>query len=99
MSGSVEVQYLGNMAEVTGKRQEVMRADSVDDILSYIEEQYGKAVLKEAKRMIIAVNGTDIRLLARCKTGLAHGDRVEPKPHGISLLAPKVHAAHVGYGL
>lgn len=74
MRMNVKVKYWGDMLTLTGKKQEEISATTVNDVLSYLQTQYGKASLKAAKRMLIAVNGTNIQLLGRYKTPLAEGD-------------------------
>ncbi len=80
MSARIAVKYWGDMMELCGKKEEEITAGTVEEVLTYIKEQYGKAALKGAKRMIIAVNGTNIQLLDRYKTSLAEGDKVSFLP-------------------
>ena len=70
------IKYRGHMTKLTGKNEETVNAASVSDVLSYIRDTYGKAAHKEAKRMLIAVNGTNIQHLGRYKTALKDGDSV-----------------------
>lgn len=75
-----ELKYWGELMVITGKKGEEVRAGSVAEVLSFVEKQYGKAALKEAKRMMIAVDGTNIQLLERFKTPLSDGATVSFLP-------------------
>ncbi len=72
--------YWGGLREVTGKKDEKTLAGNVGEALSFIEERYGKAGLKEARRMLIVVNGTNIQLLQKFKTPLKDDDVVSFMP-------------------
>lgn len=76
----INLVYWGSLMELTGKKGETASASSVAEVLSFIEKGYGKPVLKEAKRMLIAVDGTNIQLLERYKTPLADGQTVSFLP-------------------
>lgn len=76
----IELKYWGGLEPLTGKRFEEISASTVGEVLDFIQGQYGKAALKEAKRMLIAVNGTNIQLLDRYKTTLSEGDKVTFMP-------------------
>lgn len=75
-----ELKYWGELMALTGKKSETTQAASVSEVLSFVEKQYGKAALKEAKRMLIAVDGTNIQLLNRFKTPLSDGSTVSFLP-------------------
>lgn len=75
-----ELKYWGEMMALTGKKGEELHAASVAEVLSFVEKQYGKAALKEAKRMLITVDGTNIQLLSRFKTPLSGGETVSFLP-------------------
>ena len=72
----VKLRYRGTMAELTGKKDEEVEIGDVAGVLSYLQSQYGKNVAKQAKRMLITVQGTNIQLLNRFKTALDDGDTV-----------------------
>lgn len=72
----VTLKYWGGMLDLTKKNTEDIQAATVADALAFIENTYGKAGLKEAKRMLITVDGTNIQLLSRYKTPLANGATV-----------------------
>jgi MoaD family protein len=72
----VEIKYWGGMMELAGKKGEAVDARDLSGVMSHIQRAYGKAGLKEAKRMLIVVNGTNIQMLNRFKTPLNDGDTV-----------------------
>ena len=76
----VQLRYRGGLAEMTGKKTEDIDASSIAGVMSYIESQYGKTAMKQAKRMLITVSGTSIQLLNRFKTPLSDGDTVSFLP-------------------
>ena len=76
----VQLRYRGGLASITGKKTEEINASSVAEVMSYIEDQYGKTAMKQAKRMLITVGGTNIQLLNRFKTSLSDGDIVSFLP-------------------
>ncbi len=76
MSAKIQVKYWGELITLTGKKDDEVEASSVAELIKQLEKTYGKAAAKEGKRMLIAVNGTNIQLLERCKTRLNEGDRV-----------------------
>jgi len=76
MSANIKLEYWGAMARISGKSGEAISAGSLRDVIRYIRSQYGREGMKQAKRMIIAVNDTNIHLLRRYKTALADGDTV-----------------------
>ena len=73
---SVTIKYRGELAELTGVSDDNLEAASVSDVLKHIKKTYGNDAFKEAKRMVIAVNGKSILLLKNEKTALAKGDTV-----------------------
>ncbi|MDL2257728.1 MoaD/ThiS family protein [Eubacteriales bacterium OttesenSCG-928-K08] len=66
----VFVKYRATLAELTGKREERIEAQSIKDVLRYINAQYGKQTEKEAKRMLITVDSESILLRDGFKTRL-----------------------------
>jgi molybdopterin converting factor small subunit len=76
----IELKYWGGMLTLTGKKEEKTLASDVNEVLSFIESRYGAPGLKEAKRMLIVVNGTNIQLLQKYKTRLSDGDTVAFMP-------------------
>lgn len=72
----IYLKYWGGMKDLTGKAGEEITAGTMADVLHHIETAYGKPGLKEAKRMLITVDSTNIQLLARYKTPLADGATV-----------------------
>jgi len=76
----VELRYRGGLAELTGMKREEIETGDVAGVISYLQNQYGKKTAKQAKRMLITVQGTNIQLLNRFKTTLNDGDTVSFLP-------------------
>lgn len=76
----IHIKYWGSLMDTVGKKEEQIEAQTVGEVISYIQSQYGKAAAKEAKSMLIVVNGTNIQLLQRYKTPLADGETVTFMP-------------------
>ncbi|MDL2236179.1 MoaD/ThiS family protein [Christensenellaceae bacterium OttesenSCG-928-L17] len=76
----VTLKYWGSLMELTGKRSECVEAQTLAEVLAFLERTYGKECLKQAKRMLIAVDGTNIQLLSRYKTSLKGGQTVSFLP-------------------
>ena len=72
----VTVKYRGVMRDLAGCAEEAVEADTVQQVLGYIRNARGKPAEKEARRMVIAVNGKSILLMEKEKTVLADGDVV-----------------------
>ena len=51
-----------------------MEARTVSDIMAHIKSLYSKEAYREAKRMLIVINGESIQLRRGYKTALAEGD-------------------------
>lgn len=77
-----EMLYYGKLREVLGTSGESADAETVDGLLAFIGQKYGKAALREARRMLITVNGTGIQLTGRYKTPVSEGDTVAFLPLG-----------------
>ena len=76
----ITVKYRGALSEMTGVSLEELQAETVGHVLRHIGKTWGKNAQKEAKRMIIAVNGRSILLLDNEKTALKDGDTVSFLP-------------------
>ena len=72
----ITVKYRGELRALTGCDIEELDLDTVRSVLRHIRERWGKPAEKEAKRMVIAVNGKSILLLNNEKTLLNDGDTV-----------------------
>lgn len=70
----VTVKYRGILKDLSGCAFETLDADTVKDVLKHIGAFWGKSAEKEARRMVIAVNGKSILLLKKEKTALEDGD-------------------------
>ena len=72
----ITVIYRGSLAENTGTRTEQLEAEKVQDVLRHVKKAYGATVYKQAKAMLIAVNGVSILQMKVFATTLADGDAV-----------------------
>ena len=72
--------YRGALAEAIGVRNEQLEAATVSEVLSHIKSVYGKAVYKQAKSMLIVVNGRGILYKQVYATKLNDGDTVSFLP-------------------
>jgi len=77
---SVTVKYRSHLAELTKTAVEPLEAAAVKDVLRHIKMQFGAEAEKEAKTMLIAVNGQSVLHLAHFKTALKDGDEVSFLP-------------------
>jgi len=76
----VTVKYRSHLAEVTKTAVESVEASAVKDVLKHIKTQFGAEAEKEAKTMLIAVNGQSVLHMAHFKTALKDGDEVSFLP-------------------
>ena len=76
----IELKYHSDMRTLTQKTSENCNAEDVNGVLAYLKTTYGKACAKEAKKMLIVVNGTSIQLKDGFKTKLSDGDSVSFLP-------------------
>jgi molybdopterin synthase sulfur carrier subunit len=80
MAESITVTYRGGLGELAGRKEEAIQAETVKDVLAHIKAAYGANAQKEAKAMLITVNGKSILKLDIYKTRLAPGDAVSFLP-------------------
>lgn len=80
MSAGVVVHYRGHLAQLTGCAQETFPAASVRDVLRAIRARHGTAAYKEAKAMLVAVDGESITLHKGFATRLIPGQTVRFLP-------------------
>jgi len=76
----IKVYYRAALAELTGKAEESIDADTVRDVLAHIKKAYGAQAHKAAGRMLIAVNNDSIQLHGGFGTKLAEGMAVRFLP-------------------
>ena len=76
----VTIHYRAALAEMTGKTEEQIKAATVRDVLTYIKKTYGSEAQKQAKRMLIVVDGDSILLHKGFDTKLADGMTVRFMP-------------------
>jgi molybdopterin converting factor small subunit len=72
----IKIRYPGILQDHIGKSDETIEALSVADVLKFIKRTYGKKIYTLLSSMVIAVNGSDIRLFKGLKTQLGNGDVV-----------------------
>lgn len=73
MAQAIKVRYRGHLQEMTHTPEETLQAGRVQDVLAQVKKKYGAAAYKEAKSMLIAVDGQSILLMQRFKTPLPEG--------------------------
>ena len=76
----VKVKYRSHLAELTKAAVESLEAATVKDVLRHIKTQFGVEAEKEARTMLIVVNGQSVLHLAHFKTALKDGDEVSFLP-------------------
>ena len=76
----VSVKYRAHLATLTKIAAEQITAATVKDVLSHIKTQFGTKATKQAKSMLIAVNGESILQRELFKTALQDGDEVSFLP-------------------
>ena len=76
----VTVKYRSHLAELTKTAVESFEAATVKDVLRHIKTQFGADTEKQAKTMLIVVNGQSVLHLAHFKTALKDGDEVSFLP-------------------
>jgi molybdopterin synthase sulfur carrier subunit len=72
----ISVKYRGQLAALTGAGEESFDAPNVEALLRSLRERHGREAEKQARAMLIAVNGESIVLLQRYKTALKEGDEI-----------------------
>ena len=76
----VTVKYRGHLAELTRIAAEQIDAATVKDALRHIKTQFGAEAVKNAKSMLIVINGESILQLDHFKTALKEGDEISFLP-------------------
>ena len=72
----VLIKYRGRLAALTGIAEETLEVHDVEGVLRSLRRRHGREAEKEARAMLIALNGESILLLKRFKTPLKNGDKV-----------------------
>ena len=70
----VLLKYRGHLAALTGVAEETLEVRDVEDALRSIRKRHGREAEKNARTMLIALNGESILLLRRYSTVLNEGD-------------------------
>lgn len=52
--------YRGELAQVTGKKEERIEACSMYDVIRFLDHQYGCAATKAVARCLISLNGVGV---------------------------------------
>ena len=76
----VNVKYRSHLAELTKTAMESLEVATVKDVLRHIKTQFGAEAEKEAKTMLVVVNGHSVLHLSHFKTALKDGDEVSFLP-------------------
>lgn len=77
---SIEVTYRGALPELMGVSSERVEAGTVAEVMAHIRKGFSRAAYREAKRMLIVINGESIQLRRGYKTALSEGDRLSFLP-------------------
>jgi len=72
----IKVRYRARLAELTNTGEETLEASTVKDVLAHIKKKFGPEAEKNAKAMIVAVNGQSVLQLRHFKTPLQDGDEI-----------------------
>ena len=76
----VTVKYRAHLATLTKIAAEQITAATVNDVLHHIKKNFGSEATKQAKAMLIAVNGESILQHKHFNTKLQNGDEVSFLP-------------------
>jgi len=76
----ITVKYRAHLAKLTGIAAEQIEAVTVKDVLRHVKMRFGAEAGKQAKTMLVVVNGESILQLSHFKTVLADGDEVSFLP-------------------
>ena len=76
----IEIEYRGAMYDLCKIHDEEIDVKNVADAIKHIENKYGHEAKKEAKKMLIVVDGTSINLLHHYKTELKDGQKLSFLP-------------------
>ena len=70
----VKVKYRAKLAALTGMAEENFEAADVKGLLKMLKARHGSEAEKEARSMLITLNGESILLLKQFRTALNDGD-------------------------
>lgn len=76
----IKVEYRAEMFTICKVQSEEMDVKNVAEAIKFIEKKYGKEAKKEAKKMLIVVDGTSINLQKHFKTELKDGQTLSFLP-------------------
>ncbi len=76
----VSVKLRGRLPELCGEDRLELEAARVSDVLRYLKGAFPAEAYREARRMLITVNGRSVLLLQVYKTPLSDGDTVSFLP-------------------
>ncbi len=76
-----KVKFFATLREITGKREEIIKGDTVEDVLNTLYREYGEEFRKELReRSMILVNGKNIKHLEGLKTKVREEDTISIFP-------------------
>ena len=76
----VTVKYRSHLADLTGTACETVEAKTVRCVLRHLKSRFGSDAEKQARAMLVAVNGESIIRLSLFRTELCDGDEVSFLP-------------------
>ena len=76
-----KVKFFATLREITGKREEIVKGDTVEDVLNTLYREYGEEFRKELReRSMILINGRNIEHLEGLKTKISEEDTISIFP-------------------
>lgn len=76
----ITVEYRGPLAQLCGCRTEQGDFTTAGQVLRHVRQAHGAAAWREAKKMLVTVDGTSILLLRAWRTPLEDGQAVSFLP-------------------
>lgn len=80
MMANVTLRYRGPLQDQTKITEEIAFGDYISDVLKHIKQLYGKNAYKQARSMLITINGESIVNRKVFKSELKDGDTVSFLP-------------------
>ena len=76
-----KIKFFATLREITGKRDEIVKGDTVEDVLNALYREYGEEFRKELReRSMILINGKNIEHLEGLKTKVSEEDTISIFP-------------------
>ena len=76
----INIEYRGELYDICSIRNEQIDVKNVSEALKYIGKKYGSPAKKEAKKMLIVIDGTSINMKQHYKTELLDGQTLSFLP-------------------